>query len=77
MSTISLQSYSQKLNNSTVNNIMSMNQARCNQLTSNYIEDDESDSEDLMVDLNTGSLKPVSLKSYSLMTEITEKFGKL
>ncbi|CCD23699.1 uncharacterized protein NDAI_0C00380 [Naumovozyma dairenensis CBS 421] len=37
----------------------------------------EYDDEDLIVDLNTGSFTPVNLRSWALMTEVTDKLGKL
>lgn len=40
-----------------------------------YVQDD--DSEDLLVDLSTGSLAPVDLQSYELMAQIIEKMGKI
>ncbi|AQZ18491.1 YKL068W-A [Zygosaccharomyces parabailii] len=40
-----------------------------------YVQYDE--SEDQLVDLNTGSLAPVDLQSYDLMTQIIEKMGKI
>lgn len=39
--------------------------------------EEEIEDEDLMVDLNTGSLTPVKLKYWTQMSNITEKFGKL
>jgi len=39
---------------------------------------DECDQDDdVIVDLNSGSLDPVSLKSWTLMTEMTEQFTRL
>lgn len=38
---------------------------------------EEIEDEDLMVDLNTGSLTPVKLKYWTQMSAMTEKFGKL
>ncbi|CCC71638.1 hypothetical protein NCAS_0H03280 [Naumovozyma castellii] len=35
------------------------------------------DEDDMIVDLSSGSLTAVPLKSWTLMTEITEQFGKL
>lgn len=35
------------------------------------------DSEDQIVDLSTGSLVPVNLRSWKLMTEVLDKLGKL
>lgn len=39
------------------------------------LQDD--DSEDLVVDLNTGSFVPERLQRWQLMTEVIEKLGKL
>ncbi|CAI4046185.1 hypothetical protein SUVZ_11G1450 [Saccharomyces uvarum] len=39
--------------------------------------EEEIEDEDLMVDLNTGSLTPVNLKHWTQMSSMTEKFGKL
>lgn len=45
---------------------------------SSYVESqDEDEDEDVIVDLNSGSMDPVSLKSWTLMTEMTEQFTKL
>lgn len=41
-----------------------------------YVESQDED-EDVIVDLNSGSMDPVSLKSWTLMTEMTEQFTKL
>ncbi|CAI4563787.1 BAH_G0032080.mRNA.1.CDS.1 [Saccharomyces cerevisiae] len=38
---------------------------------------EEIEDEDLMVDLNTGSLTPVKLKYWTQMSAMMEKFGKL
>lgn len=38
---------------------------------------DNDDSEDQIVDLSTGSLVPVNLRSWNLMTEVLDKLGKL
>ncbi|QID86381.1 hypothetical protein GRS66_009007 [Saccharomyces pastorianus] len=40
-------------------------------------KEEEIEDEDLMVDLNTGSLTPVNLKHWTQMSSMTEKFGKL
>lgn len=48
------------------------------QFSGNGIEVVENDdSEDQMVDLSTGSLVPVNLQSWNLMTEVLDKLGKL
>ncbi|EJS42936.1 YKL068W-A [Saccharomyces arboricola H-6] len=39
--------------------------------------EEEIEDEDLMVDLNTGSLTPVSLKYWTRMSNMTEEFDKL
>ncbi|CAI4044774.1 hypothetical protein SKDZ_11G1390 [Saccharomyces kudriavzevii ZP591] len=39
--------------------------------------EEEIEDEDLMVDLNTGSLTPVNLKYWTQMSSMTEKFDKL
>ncbi|CAI4034693.1 hypothetical protein SMKI_11G1420 [Saccharomyces mikatae IFO 1815] len=39
--------------------------------------EEEIEDEDLMVDLNTGSLTPVNLKYWTRMSTMTENFGKL
>lgn len=35
------------------------------------------DSEDLVVDLSTGSFSPMNLRNWTLMMEVTDKLGKL
>ncbi|GAV49788.1 hypothetical protein ZYGR_0R00290 [Zygosaccharomyces rouxii] len=35
------------------------------------------DSEDQLVDLSTGSLAPVDLQSWTIMTQLVEKLGKI
>lgn len=42
----------------------------------NSSQDIEDDEEDMVVDLNSGSLEPVTLKMY-LISNITDKMGKL
>lgn len=37
----------------------------------------DDDSEDLIVDLSTGSFIPMNLQSWTLMMEVTDKLGKL
>lgn len=37
----------------------------------------DDDSEDVMVDLSSGSLVPVNLRNWTLMTEVVDKLGKL
>ena len=35
------------------------------------------DDDDIIVDLNSGSLEPVSMKGWNLMADLTEKFTRL
>ncbi|QLQ80136.1 hypothetical protein HG537_0D01370 [Torulaspora globosa] len=37
----------------------------------------DDDSEDLVVDLSTGSFIPVNLRNWKLLMEVTDKLGKL
>ncbi|QLL34218.1 hypothetical protein HG536_0G00750 [Torulaspora globosa] len=37
----------------------------------------DDDSEDMMVDLSTGSFIPVNLRSWTVLMEVTDKLGKL
>lgn len=37
----------------------------------------DDDSEDMMVDLSTGSFIPVNLRNWTLLMEVTDKLGKL
>ena len=38
---------------------------------------DDVDDDDIIVDLNSGSLEPVSMKGWNLMADLTEKFTRL
>lgn len=39
--------------------------------------DKDTEQDDIIVDLNTGSLDPISLKNWTSITEVTEKFTRL
>lgn len=43
----------------------------------NTIDDSDEDNEDLIVDLNSGSLDPINLRNWNLMAALTEKFNEL
>lgn len=48
-----------------------------NHLTSSDDEEYDDCEEDMVVDLNSGSLEPVPLQGWNLLTEITQKMKKL
>lgn len=52
------------------------NEKECYYYYNNSCQDIEDEEEDMVVDLNSGSLEPVTLKMY-LVSNITEKMGKL
>ncbi|CCF57405.1 hypothetical protein KAFR_0C04140 [Kazachstania africana CBS 2517] len=57
-------------------NILS-NENGCSVTANNANKAPSDEEEDFVVDLNTGSLEPVSLNHYMRMLEVTEKFGQL